>query len=206
MASVEPAVRTPGEGVERFVRVLVAEAIEQNLRRGRGLGRVGIEVGRDEQKVRRRADVYAAKAHFQPAHQIQSFVKDGALGEMAISFFIFKNDDAVFALAFWRALRVGVSLGHPQPPARVDGKRDWLHDVRFAGDKLRAKPFGEGHRLCCFFRRDPRKLELILRRQGMNQFFGRFPFIIQLRLGIVKNEVVEIDMSPPRLSDYPPAE
>ena len=39
VAAVEPAVRPPGEGVERFVRVLVAPAVEQDLRRAGGLGR-----------------------------------------------------------------------------------------------------------------------------------------------------------------------
>ena len=37
VAAVEPAVGAPDEGVERFVRVLVAPAVEQDLRRAVGL-------------------------------------------------------------------------------------------------------------------------------------------------------------------------
>ena len=35
VAAVEPAVGAPGEGVERLVRVLIAPAVEQDLRRAR---------------------------------------------------------------------------------------------------------------------------------------------------------------------------
>src|SRR5262249_29959319 len=37
VATVEPAIGSPGEGVERLVRVLVMPAVEENLRRAGGL-------------------------------------------------------------------------------------------------------------------------------------------------------------------------
>src|SRR5258706_765387 len=42
LAAVEPAVRAPAEGVQRFVSILIRPAIEQDLRRTRGLGFVTV--------------------------------------------------------------------------------------------------------------------------------------------------------------------
>ena len=39
LVAVEPAIRSPGEAVERLVRVLIAPAIEQHLRRARACRR-----------------------------------------------------------------------------------------------------------------------------------------------------------------------
>ena len=54
VAAVEPAVGAPGEAVERLVRVVLAPAVEEDLRRPVGPV-VAVLVG-DEQELGRRAD------------------------------------------------------------------------------------------------------------------------------------------------------
>ncbi len=69
VAAVKPAVRAPGEAVERFVSIMLAPAVEQDL--GRSVGPVvAVAVG-DEKEMRGRADPDAAETDFQAAHQIQ---------------------------------------------------------------------------------------------------------------------------------------
>src|SRR5579884_2847340 len=60
VAAVKPTVRTPGEGVQRFVRVVVIPAVEQNLRRTCGFGFIAV-LHRDEHEIGRRADPHTAK-------------------------------------------------------------------------------------------------------------------------------------------------
>ena len=67
--AVEPAVRTPREGVEHLVRVLIAPAVEQHLRRSRG--QIGAALDRNEQEIRRRADEQSTESVLQPADEIQ---------------------------------------------------------------------------------------------------------------------------------------
>ena len=98
VAAVEPAVRAPGEGVQRLVRVLVAPAVEQDLRRA---GRLVLAVlDRDEQQIRRRADPDAAEADLQAADQVQALHEDRALVERAVAVGVLEDQDAVACASF----------------------------------------------------------------------------------------------------------
>ncbi len=50
VATIQPAVRSPREGVQRLVRVLRGEAFEQHLRLARGFRFIAF-LHRDEQKI-----------------------------------------------------------------------------------------------------------------------------------------------------------
>ena len=83
------------------MRVLVAPAVEQDLRRpGRSIGAV---LDRDEQQVRRRADPDAAEADLDAADEVQVLDEDLAAVEPAVAVGVLEDEDAVLALAFGRA-------------------------------------------------------------------------------------------------------
>ena len=88
-------------------------------------------------KIRRGADPDAAETNFQPADQIQAFHEDGALVEFAVAIGVFENQNAILALPFGRADRIGVGFGDPEPAAIIDGEGDRLFHVRFAGEQRR---------------------------------------------------------------------
>src|SRR5437667_2403993 len=83
MAAVEPAIRTPGEGAERFVGVLVSPAVEQNPGRPGGLRLVPILNGNKHQ-IRRRPHPHAAETHFEAADQIQALHEHRPAIEFAV--------------------------------------------------------------------------------------------------------------------------
>ena len=130
VGAVEPAVGAPGERVERLVRVLVAPAVEQDLRRA---GRVVVAVlDRNEQKIRRGADPDAAEADLDAADEVQVLDEDLPVVETSVAVGVLEDQDAILALAFRRAHRIGVRLDDPQPAAVVEREGDRLHDVRLA--------------------------------------------------------------------------
>ena len=81
VATVQPAIRTPDETVKGFVRVLVAETIEENFR----LARLVVRIGGDEQHVRRSPDPDAAEAILDARDEVQAFKEDGLFVELAIA-------------------------------------------------------------------------------------------------------------------------
>ena len=68
VAAVEPAVGAPDETVECLVRVLVAPAIEEDLRRAVGL--VVAVLVRDVHQIGGRADIETAEAEFDAADEV----------------------------------------------------------------------------------------------------------------------------------------
>ena len=109
--SVEPAIGAPGEGVEHLVRVLIAPAVEQHLRRARRTVRPVLD--RNEQQVRRRADPHAAEADLDAADEIQVLGEDLAAVEASVAVGVFEDQDAVLALAFGRAQSDRCALRRP---------------------------------------------------------------------------------------------
>ena len=117
VAAVEPAVGSPDEGVQRLVRVLVAPAVEQYLRRAVGPV-VAIRVG-DEQQVRGGADPDAAEADLQAADEIEALGEDRPLVEAAVAVGVLEDQDPVLARS--SATRTGSST--PRRPRGGRGRR-----------------------------------------------------------------------------------
>ena len=78
MATVQPAVRSPDEAVQGFVAIVVAPAVEEDLRRA--IGFVIAVLVRDEREVGRGSDKDAAKADSDA----------GAEGELVGDIFLFR--------------------------------------------------------------------------------------------------------------------
>src|SRR3546814_20142634 len=70
MVAVQPAVRSPFKGIKRFMRILVAKTIQQDLRLSGRL--VATFVNRNEHKIGRGPNPYPTKAHFNADHQVPS--------------------------------------------------------------------------------------------------------------------------------------
>jgi hypothetical protein len=131
VAAVKPAVGAAGEGVERLVGIVLAPAVEQDLRRAVGPV-VAIAVGY-EQELRRRADPDTAESDGQSAHEVQVIDEDLAPVESAVAVGVLEDEDAVPGLGVGHAARVRISLGDPDPASIVDRHRDRLDDVGLAG-------------------------------------------------------------------------
>ena len=194
MTAVQPAIRAPRERVERFVRVLMAPAIEENLGFA---GLVGLRVVRNEHEVRRRPDPHAAKAHLDSTDQVQAFEEGRSLVEFAVAVGVLKDQDLVAVLALGRrqhrpgkreTLRVGIGLDHPQPAPVVGAHGHGLVNIGFAGKELDRETLGHGHRLG----------RLLGRQAGVFERIGRSRLRLggDLRLFGMKAEVVEIHMAP----------
>src|SRR6185503_3385052 len=101
MRPVEPAIRTPRESVERFVRVLISPSVEHDLRRpGR---RVGAGRDRDEQQIGGRANPDTTEPDFNSTDQIQVLGEHLAAVEAAIAIGVFENQDSITAFTLRRA-------------------------------------------------------------------------------------------------------
>src|SRR5205823_6941976 len=97
VATVEPAIGSPGEGVQRFVRVgVVIPAVEENLRIAGGFRRVAV-LNRHEHQIWRGADPHAAEAEFQSADEIQVLEKHRAPIEFAVAVGVLEHQNAVVA-------------------------------------------------------------------------------------------------------------
>src|SRR5579884_257290 len=91
VTAVQPAVRSPAEGVQRFVGVLPVPAVQQDLRLA---GRLVFPwLDRHEHKIRSRPDPDAAKTDLQPADEVQSLHEDGAFVELAVAVAVLEDED-----------------------------------------------------------------------------------------------------------------
>ena len=136
VTSVKPAVGSPGESVQRFVGVLIAPAVEEDL--GLAVGDVVLIGVRVEKKVGRRADVDAAEADRDPAGEIDLLGENLAGFESAVTVRVFEDENAVLALVVIAGVahRIGVPLDYPEAAARVEVHRDGLRDLRFGRDEI----------------------------------------------------------------------
>ena len=117
VAAVQPTVGTPYKCIERFVRVLMAETVEQNLWRAIGLV-VAFGIG-NEHQIRSRPNPYPAEPNLQTADEVQSLDENLPRLQRTVTVLVFENDDAVpaFTLGGTRGVRVG--FGDPPTPARA---------------------------------------------------------------------------------------
>ena len=151
VAAVEPAVGAPDEGVESFVGVLPAPAVEEHPRLAVG-DVVAIGVG-DEEEVGGRTDPHAAEADREAADEVQAVFEDLAGIEPMVAVGVLEDQDPVAGLFRRDSLRIGIGLGDPQPPAVVEAHRDRLTHVGLGGEELHGKAGGRRHRLGRFLRR-----------------------------------------------------
>src|SRR5215470_10220011 len=93
VATVKPAIGTPGERVQSFVSVAISPAIEKNLRLPGRFRFVAI-FDRNEHQIRSRADPDAAETDLKSADEIEAFDEDGAVIELAVTVGVFKDQNA----------------------------------------------------------------------------------------------------------------
>ena len=133
VAAVEPAIGPPDEGVQRLVSVLVAPAVEEDLRlRVRDI--VSVAVG-DEEKVGRRADPDATEADLEAAHQVEPLLEHRAPVEAAVSVLVLEDQEAIAGLAVRTADGIGVGLRDPDASPVVDGEGHGLLYVGLAREQ-----------------------------------------------------------------------
>src|SRR5262245_38679788 len=156
MATVEPAVGSPGEGVEGVVGVLVSPAIQQDLWRARRFGFVAI-LQRNEHELRGGTDPDTTKAYLNATYQVQTLHEHGAAIKLAIPVAVLKNQDAILALALRRTIRVGVAFGNPEAATVVDCESDRLFYIGFASEKRGFEAGRQRHFFRGLFRRQPGK-------------------------------------------------
>ena len=143
VVTVEPAVRTPDEAIERLVRVMEAPAVEQHDR----LAGLIVGVLRDEKELRGRADPDAAVTDFDARDEIETFLEDRDLGVRAILLYVLEDQDAVGALPVRTLLRIGHAFHDPKTAAFVEAHRDRLDHLGFGRDERDLEAFRQRHRL-----------------------------------------------------------
>ena len=166
--SIQPAVRSPGEVVGERLRVLHAEATEQDF--GVAIRHVVAVSIRIEEQVRCLEDVNSALAEFDPGTEIQPLHEVLERIGLAVAVRVFADGNAVRApgtLRRWfghpivnrarppidlHALqpgRVGVLqvLNRPDPTAIIALHEDGLPHIRFGREELHGEPIGGFHPL-----------------------------------------------------------
>ena len=168
--AVQPAVRSPGQRVRQFVRVVTSEAGNNHLSRAVG-NRIAISI-RHEQDVRRIRDPHAAMSDSDSAGDIEAIQKDRHLVGLAVTSGVFQNFDTVTAGARFAA-GIFERLGNPEPPAFVDRHRDRVYDVWFRGDDLDREAFGHGHLFDGFLGRQRRSWRFVMTARNLKPLSGR---------------------------------
>ena len=140
---VQPAVRAPGEIVQRLVRVAVAPAVEHLLRLSGESIRVIL--AREKKQVRRRTHPYPAMPHGDTRGKGQLVKKHRPLPRLARRVEVLENQNPVLRLA--GAGRVVRVFHHPQPPAIIHRVSHRLHHLRLRRHHLHAEPRRQLHLL-----------------------------------------------------------
>ena len=138
VATPEPAVGTPVQGVEHVVLSVDAPAVELDDRRAVGPV-VAVAVG-DEDQVGRGADPDPAEPQRDAGVVGPSVGKDGPAIEAAVAVGVLEDQDAIPAARPAQPDRVRVVLDHPEPPPVVDGHGDRLDDVGLGGGESDPEP------------------------------------------------------------------
>jgi len=124
VATVEPAIGSPGEAIEGFVGVLIGPAVEQYL--GFAIGhQVVIAVG-NEVEIGCRADPDATEADLEAADEVQVVGEDRARLVAPVVVAILEDQDGVLPLAILAPHRIAVGFGHPQAALVIKGQGDRL--------------------------------------------------------------------------------
>ena len=135
-----------------------------------------------------------------PADEVQILDEHLAAVEPSVAVGVFEDQDAILALAFRGAHRIGVRLGDPQPAAIVERERDRPHHVGLGGRERHREALRHGHR--------PRRLDARQARRAAPDpsaaaavMSAGDDLVREERPRIVKAEAVEVDVRPGILLD-----
>ena len=218
VATVEPAVRSPGERVQDLVRVgAVVPSIQQDLWSAAGPRVVPIADG-DEHQVWRRANPNAAETDLQSADQVEVLQKHSAFVELVVPVGVLEDKYSVcpakdifelFGSGF-AAIRaagpvvgrripaatwIGVALGDPDPPAIIETEGDRLSHVRFARKDVHLEAGRQRRALRGLLRAEARERHHVGgRRLGID--LGRVQFVVELGSLRIEFEVIKINVAP----------
>ena len=142
--AVEPAVGAPGQRVGQLVRVVAAEAGDDDLAACRPCRR-----RRCPCRNRMSGELATQTPPWptaMPRGDVQPLGEDGDLVDLAVAVGVFQDLDAVAARAGGLA-RVFEALGDPDAAPLVERHRDRVDDVRLARDELDREPRRDRHLL-----------------------------------------------------------
>lgn len=144
VATVKPAVMTPEERVGGLMGIVGRKAIEQNLRRAVGFV-VAIGIG-DEEELGSTRGEDTAVTDFESGDEVEIVSEDLVGFEGSIVVLVLKDNEAVFAFAFFLSTWVGVGFGHPDAATGIKGEGDGLPELWLTGNRLDLESFGDMHR------------------------------------------------------------
>jgi len=143
VATVEPAIGSPDEGVQCFVGVFESPAIEEDF--GSGVGYVvAVAIG-NEEEFGGLSDPDAAETDFESTDEIEFILEDFADVGFAVAVGVFEDEDAVLAFGGFAFEGIGIGLGDPEAAPIINGHGDGLLDVGFTGDEESFEACGENH-------------------------------------------------------------
>ena len=145
LVEVEAAVRAPAERVDDVVRVLGAEAGEDDAASCRPC-RPGLRRGQVEQ-LGAVGDVGAAVAGLDAGGDEQAVGEDGRLVGLAVAVGVFEDEDLVVRLLARLDLRVDLARRDPEPALRVEVHLDRLGEQRVGGEEVDLEPRRDDERL-----------------------------------------------------------
>src|SRR5690606_31997907 len=172
MVAVKPAIWSPYKRVERFVCILVAPAVEQYL--GLASWFVCRRINWDIHQVRCSTNPQATESDFDTANHIKPFDKYLPAIERTVTVGIFKNQNPVVSLPFWRTDGIRVCFDHPKPSPIVLCKGNRTYDVRLGCSQSHLKSFRDIHYLGCLFTRKARVRHDIARRENDHVIRAQF--------------------------------
>ena len=168
LLEVERAARTPGEGGDRVVAVLGAEAVEDDLVAVGHVVAVGVL---DEHQIRLLRHVGAAVAEFEAGGQVQAACEDRVVIGAAVAVPVLEDDDLVVRFLVRQALRIGRHGRHPEPALGVEchGHRVADREVLLGSEQGDLVALG--------------RVEVFQRVRGIERFVPRFAAAVRLLVG-----------------------
>jgi hypothetical protein len=146
VASIEPAIGSPGQAIESIVFGVDIPAIEHDFRRtiwlvitipvwnekefGQGTQPDAAETKRDSRKVSTFVQKYLSRI------------------ELPVPIPVLENYDPVISRPGRPPLRVGEAFNHPEAAPGIGGHGNGLDDIRLPGKQRNLKPLWHGHSLC----------------------------------------------------------
>ena len=210
VATIEPTIGPPVEGVERLVGVSrVVPAIQQDLRITGRLGRITVGDG-DEHQVGSRADPKTAEAKLHAGDQVHVFQKHRAFVGLVVAVGVLKHEDAVLARedvlsellrrSLGRrmpdALGIAQAFSYPEAAAVIFAKGDRVANIGLGGEHMHCEAGGQGGLGRSVGCREPCKEHLIGGRRGVLGGVLERKLVGQHRAVRVEAEVVEIQVPP----------
>ena len=146
VASIQPTVRAPDEAIQRFVSVLEAPTVEQDLRFPvRDI--IAIRI-RNEKQLRWRAEINTSKSHRYPRGKFDLIREQLLRVKDTIAIGIFKdlNSAENLILLVAPSIDVVVVLHNPESTAVVEGEGDGFSNVWFRRKDRDFESLGDLHR------------------------------------------------------------